>query len=83
MNNNMHKVCNDRLIKTLKEIVAYLFLYGVFLGTFYDFAYDAWICAKPIGLMLVLLKALGFLFLCFGKSYHNKKNSRIKDRCNF
>ena len=48
MNNNMHKVCNDRLIKTLKEIVAYLFLYGVFLGTFYDFAYDAWICAKPI-----------------------------------
>ena len=63
MINNMHNVCNDRLIKTLKEIVAYLFLYGVFLGTLYDFAYDAWICAKPIGLMLVLLKALGFLFL--------------------
>lgn len=59
----MRKVCNDRLIKILKEIVAYLFLYGVFLGIFYDFAYDAWICAKPIGLMLVLLKALGFLIL--------------------
>lgn len=63
MNNNMRQVCNDRLIKILKEIVAYLFLYGVFLGIFYDFAYDAWICAKPIGLMLVLLKDLGFLIL--------------------
>lgn len=63
MNNNMRQVCNDRLIKILKEIVAYLFLYGVFLGIFYDFAYDAWICAKPIGLMLALLKALCFLLL--------------------
>lgn len=63
MNNNMRQVSNERLKKILKEIVAYLFLYGAFIGIFYDYAYYAWICSKPIGLMFEVLKALGLLIL--------------------
>lgn len=47
----------------IKRIGAYLFLYVTFMGIFYDFAYDAWVCPKPIGLLVVLLKSLGFLLL--------------------
>ena len=47
----------------LIKILAYLFLYVEFIAIFYNYAYYAWICAKPIGLMLVLLRSLGFLLL--------------------
>lgn len=59
----MHHICKDQLKKTLKRTAAYLFLYGVFLGIFYDFAYNAWICSKPIGLAYVLLLSFGYTLL--------------------
>lgn len=65
----MTQIRNDHLIKILKRIIAYSFLYLTFLGIFYDFAYDAWLCAKPIGLMLVLLKAFVY-FLLFALINH-------------
>ena len=52
-----------RLIKILKRTGAYLFLYVGFIYIFYDYAYDAWLCPKPIGLMLVLLKSLVLILL--------------------
>lgn len=59
----MRQICQDKLIEIVKKVVAYFFLYGIFLWIFYDFAYNAWICAKPIGLMLVFLRAFVFLLL--------------------
>ena len=51
---------NYQSIKVLKRIVAYLFLYAIFIGIFYYFAYNAWICVKPIGLVMVSLLAFVF-----------------------
>lgn len=59
----MSQFCNAKGIMIIKRIGAYLFLYVTFMGIFYDFAYDAWVCPKPIGLLVVLLKSLGFLLL--------------------
>ncbi len=65
----MAQIRNDHLIKILKRIIAYSFLYLTFIGIFYDFAYDAWVCVKPIGLMFVLLKAFVY-FLFFALINH-------------
>lgn len=43
-----------------KRLVSYVFLYGAFLSIFYDFAYNAWVCVKPLSLMLVILRTLAF-----------------------
>lgn len=43
-----------------KNIASYLFLYMAFIGIFYDFAYNAWVCVKPISLMLVIFQSLLF-----------------------
>lgn len=59
----MRQGCNNQSIKIFKSVAAYLFLYATFIGIFYDFAYEAWLCAKPIGFMLVLLKACIILLL--------------------
>ncbi len=52
-----------RLIKILKRTGAYLFLYVGFIYIFYYYAYRAWLYAKPIGLMMALLRSLGLLLL--------------------
>ncbi len=65
----MRPGCNNQSIKIFKIVTAYLFLYATFIGIFYDFAYNAWICAKPIGLMLVLLKAC-FIILLYALINH-------------
>ncbi len=54
----MYKLTNSRLKEIFKLTGAYIFLYVAFIFIFYNFAYDAWICSKPIGLMFVFLKAL-------------------------
>ena len=59
----MRQGCNNQSIKIFKRVAAFLFIYAAFIGIFYDFAYNAWICAKPIGLMLVLLKACFIILL--------------------
>lgn len=46
----------------LKKIAAYIFLYVAFLAMFYDFAYNAWVCVKPLSLMVVILRTLFFWF---------------------
>lgn len=59
----MRQGSNSQSIKIFKSVAAYLFLYATFIGIFYHFAYDSWLCAKPIGLMLVLIEACFFLLL--------------------
>lgn len=59
----MRQECNSQSIKIFKSAAAYLFLYATFIGIFYHFAYEAWLCVKPIGLMLVLIEACFFLLL--------------------
>ena len=46
-----------------KKITSYAFLYLAYLGIFYDFAYNAWICVKPISLMLVIFRTFAFWIL--------------------
>lgn len=65
----MRKGYNNQSIKISKSIAAYLFLYATFIGIFYNFAYDAWLCAKPIGFMLVILEAC-FFFLLYALMNH-------------
>lgn len=60
---------NSQSIKIFKSVAAYLFLYATFIGIFYHFAYDAWLCAKPIGLMLVLIEAC-FIILLYALINH-------------
>ena len=59
----MRQGSNSQSIKIFKSVAAYLFLYATFIGIFYHFAYDEWLCAKQIGLMLVLIEACFFLLL--------------------
>lgn len=59
----MKNVDKDQKLASIKKIVSYAFLYISFMGIFYDFAYNAWICVKPIGLMLIILRTFAFWLL--------------------
>lgn len=53
----------NRLKHVLTVIFAYSYLYTFFIGTLYDFALNAWVCDKPIGLLLVITKTLAIFAL--------------------
>ncbi len=57
-----YRICKNKS-KIFKKIFSYIFLYVAFLCIFYDFAYNAWVCVKPIGLMLVILRTFAFWLL--------------------
>ena len=52
--------CFNNKSMLYKKIASYLFLYLAYIGIFYDFAYNAWVCVKPISLMLVVLRSVLF-----------------------
>lgn len=59
----MYKFSPAEKMKILKGIGAYLFLFATFLGIFYYFSYNAWVCCKPISLMFVIFKTVLFIIL--------------------
>ena len=57
----MCKYCTDKQKQIFRQTGAYLFLYTAFAVIFYNYAYYAWLTARPIGLMLVFFKTLIWL----------------------
>lgn len=43
------------IFKDYRRVLSYLYLYSAYIAIFYDFAYNAWVCDKPLTLVFIVI----------------------------